>query len=590
MKQILNIPNHTIVREIGRGGMGTVYLATDTMLQRQVAVKALKPGTAAQAENMRRFQSEAVTLARLRHPNITMLYNLVRDGSHWCMIMEYVEGETLETMLRSRRTLPVDQALHIGIQTLEGLRHAHGRGVVHRDLKPSNLMLSTEGEVKIMDFGIARIAGHSRLTRVGQAVGTPQYMSPEQVRGQEGNHASDIYSLGVVLYELLTGVPPFASDSEFEILQAHISRKPAPPASLNPAIPAALNSAILRALAKTPSQRFTDADEFMQLLKQIAAPERPAAGDSGGRYLRPAFTLPARWKWPDVLAHWKRPDIIAHLTPLSKIDRQYWAGAGFLLASLIAVCVILFWNGEAAPPPDEPSGELATDGGQSPLIEVEPDTDMNSVMQGQQRSPISPPPAQRQPVAPVTGTGENINRPIAAPKEKEKDNKTSPPKKTVPESKKDEGREPAHEQPPKEQPKETPPKETPAREMPPPAQSETDAGTTSLDRQAVVPRGTRVDVSLDAAYDYDTAPDGAVVSLSVMEPVVLRSGVTIIRPGAKASALLRRQPRRKTLTLEMLEVECVTGRKLKTLNTTYKATAFRQGETFKVNLEYNRVN
>jgi serine/threonine-protein kinase len=443
-----------------------------------------------------------------------------------------------------------------------------------------------------MDFGIARIAGHSRLTRVGQAVGTPQYMSPEQVRGQEGNHASDLYSLGVVLYELLTGVTPFASDSEFEILQAHINRKPVPPASLNPAISAALNSAILRALAKTPSQRFADADEFMQFLKQIAAPEHPAAGDSGRRYLRPAFTLPARWKLPNIPVHWKWPDvpalrkwpdIPALRISLSKIDRQYWAGAGFLLASLLAVCIVLFWSGEATPPlPDEPAGEQVTDSGQTPPIEVEPETDMSALMQGQ-RPPVSPPPAQPHSVTPVTGTGENINRPVTAPKGKEKEKKTSTSKKAVPEAKKDEGRE--SEQPPKEQPKETPPKETP-----PPAQPETDAGTTPLERQVVVPRGTRVDVALDMAYDYDTAPDGTVVTLSVREQVVLRSGVTIIRPGAKASAMLRKQPRRKTLTLEMLEVECVTGRKLKALNTTYKAAAFRQGETFKVNLEYNRVN
>ncbi|MDR1337059.1 MAG: hypothetical protein LBK22_09540, partial [Tannerella sp.] len=262
---------------------------------------------------------------------------------------------------------------------------------------------------------------------------------------------------------------------------------------------------------------------------------------------------------------------------------QYWAGAGFLLASLLAVCAVLFWNGEAAPPPDEPSAELATDGGQTSRIEVdpEPDTDMNSLMQVQQRPPASP--AQHQPVAPVTGTDENTNRPpVATPKEKEKvkEKKTATPKKTVPEAKKTDSSASVHEQPPKEQPKETPP----------PAQSETDAGTASLDRQVVVPRGTRVNVTLDAAYDYDTAPDGTVVTLSVAEPVVLRSGVTIIRSGAKASARLRKQPRRKTLTLEMLEVECVTGRKLKTLNTTCKATAFRQGETFKVNLEYNRVN
>ncbi|MDR2148784.1 MAG: serine/threonine protein kinase, partial [Tannerella sp.] len=253
MTDRFTIPNHTIVRKIGEGGMGTVFLATDDMLQREVAIKVLKRANALDDSNMERFRSEAVILAKLRNPNITMLYNLVQSQGRWCMIMEFVDGETLETLLKRLGTIPVGQVLQIASQTLNGLEHAHRKGVIHRDLKPSNLMISSDGELKIMDFGIARISGNSRFTRVGQAVGTPQYMSPEQIQGQEGGYASDIYSLGIVLYELLTGVTPFAYENEFQIMQAHTNRKPVPPIALNSAIPESLNDAILKSLAKEPS-------------------------------------------------------------------------------------------------------------------------------------------------------------------------------------------------------------------------------------------------------------------------------------------------------------------------------------------------
>ncbi|MDR2915726.1 MAG: serine/threonine protein kinase [Tannerella sp.] len=549
-----DIPGYTLIRKVGEGGVGAVWLATDTMLQRQVAVKALKPDISQEKENMQRFQSEAVTLAKLRHPNITMLYNLIHDKGRWYMIMEYIEGETLETLLKNRGVLPVIEMLSIAIQALDGLQHAHNRGVIHRDLKPFNLMLSAEGEVKIMDFGIARIAGGSRLTRVGQAVGTPQYMSPEQVRGQEGNYASDIYSFGVVLYELLTGVTPFDSDSEFEIMHAHTSKKPVPPDSLNPEIPGMLNDAILKALAKDPSQRFSNVSEFRQRLQQIIEQLTTASPS------RQAFSfLPFRWKLPKISEQWRFP---------VKMDRQYLVGIIFLSVSLIIACFMLFRNSMP-----ESSGlvteELVSD--KQDFIITEPNADMEAIVQSNSK-PTTP--LQNFPVTPPVHEKNDPNPVHPKIEKKEKEKKREQLQKDNP--------------PVQELPKDMPPEQKEQTQTQTiPSEPDRSAGKTTTGKQIVIPRGTRIDLILDNSYEYDSAPDGMRITLSVSE-VFERSGIRVIMPGAKAYALLHKNTRKRELEIEMLEVESVTGQRLRSLNTTYKASAFRQGERFKMNLEYSR--
>jgi serine/threonine-protein kinase len=552
-----DIPDHTLLRKLGEGGVGAVWLATDNILERQVAVKVLKPGISQEEENMRRFQAEALTLAKLRHPNVTMLYNLVRDKGCWYMMMEYVEGETFESLLKVRGVLPVDEVLSIAIQTLEGLQHAHGRGVIHRDLKPSNLMLSAEGEVKIMDFGIARIAGRSRLTRTGQAVGTPQYMSPEQVRGQEGDHLSDIYSFGIVLYELLTGTTPFDSGSEFEIMQSHTSRKPVPPASLNPDIPEALNNAVLKALSKEPSQRFESAVEFKQRLLQIGEQigEQPAGTPLS---LQKIFSLLSRFRrrLPEIPASWKLP-----------INHQYRTGIGFLTLSVLAACLLLFRND----PPEQPGAfpDESVSDGQNPLIETEPDINMETIMQSRPEQAM---PAQNLPVSPPADKKRDLNPPLPKQKNKVKDSKPEKP----PSSQENRSKQkPAEDVPP------APQRETPTRVMTP------EPARTTEGKLAVIPRGAQIKLVLDDPYTYDSAPDRAQVTLSVAEAFE-RSGITVVAPGAKAFALLYRNTRKRELEIRMLEVESVTGKRLKALNTTYKAPSFRQGEPFKMMLEYDR--
>lgn len=612
MEQAFDIPGHQIIKEIGKGGMGVVYLATDTILQRRVAVKVLKYSVLPEDENRHRFRSEAVTLAKLSHPNITMLYNLVQSGGRWCMIMEYVEGETLESLLLRRGALPVKEALDIVIQTLEGLQHAHERGVTHRDLKPANLMISSKGEVKIMDFGIARIAGSSRLTRIGQAVGTPQYMSPEQVKGLEGDYSSDLYSLGIVLYELLTGQMPFSAVSEFEIMQAHAYHKPVKPGALNPAISDVLNQAVLKALAKNPTQRFPDSQTFKQCLIQIAGQYAVAPPfethpvftwqSISGMVRRFAFDTRLQHLWqperhPDgtaanpkrpngAAASPKRPLLLLWKLPagvrrflIAKADRRIATSIGFLIVSVLFALFVVFYNTSVS------SERTAPD-----LIEKK--TDIST----QWEFPVT-----NRPTDLLSGDN-GLFDPLfpdepAPPETKEKEKKrvpkSSPPKHFPADSLAKSSRETTQEssgESAKRQVEEHvadfSTQTTSSDEKPVVSENRTEKR--SLSKSVVIPRGMLIDVVLDQAYDYDMVTGDMHVTLSVANAVE-RSGITVIEAGAKTYAVLRKNTRRNELELEMLEVESVTGQRLKTFHSTFKGTGFPQGKQFRISMQYNRV-
>ncbi|MEP0545975.1 MAG: protein kinase [Rhodothermales bacterium] len=268
------IGNYRIEALLGRGGMGAVYRALDTMLDRTVAVKALRADAATQPGAVERFRMEARTLARLLHPNIATLYTLVRSGDDLYMVMEFCEGETFEAILRRRGRLAPAEALPLFLQALDGLEHAHRHGIVHRDIKPANLMRLPDGTVKVMDFGIARLLGSSRLTQTQHTIGTAAYMAPEQIRAQEVDARADVYALGVLLYELVAGRVPFQSESSFEVMEAHINRAPPPPRQFAPDLPEALEVAILRALAKAPDDRFSSVVALREALRalDLAAP------------------------------------------------------------------------------------------------------------------------------------------------------------------------------------------------------------------------------------------------------------------------------------------------------------------------------
>jgi serine/threonine-protein kinase len=260
------VGNYKIEKKLGEGGMGAVYMGVDTMLDREVAIKALKPELASQTSIVERFRSEAVTLAKLNHPNIATLYSMFRQGEELYMVLEFVRGETLDDVMKRRGKLSAEEAIPVFCQVLDGIDHAHELGIVHRDIKPANMMLTEKGTLKVLDFGIARLLGSARMTRAGNIIGTLEYMAPEQVRGQETDGRSDIYALGMMLYEVLTGKLPFDTDNEFELMKLQTEVTPPSPREINPEITEDVEAAIMKAIEKDPEARFQTAGEFRELL------------------------------------------------------------------------------------------------------------------------------------------------------------------------------------------------------------------------------------------------------------------------------------------------------------------------------------
>jgi eukaryotic-like serine/threonine-protein kinase len=267
------VGNYKITEKLGEGGMGAVYKGVDLMLEREVAIKALRPELASQPQVVERFRSEAVTLAKLNHQNIAALYSFFRQGDEFFMVMEFMRGQTLDEIVSKSGAMSCEQAVPLFCHALEGIGYAHRMGIIHRDIKPANMMLTDDGTLKVMDFGIARVLGTARMTRAGNLIGTIEYMSPEQVRGQETDERADIYALGVLLFELLTGRLPFTSENEYELMKMQIEHAPPGPRSLAPHIPEPIEQAILKAMAKRPEDRFQSAHEFRDELLNAELPE-----------------------------------------------------------------------------------------------------------------------------------------------------------------------------------------------------------------------------------------------------------------------------------------------------------------------------
>lgn len=251
---------YKVVEEIGRGGMAIVYKAYEASLERDVAIKVLPLYLAANKTFVKRFRREARSAAKLRHPNILEIYRIGRAKGYHYMAMPYIEGETLKDKLeRAKGPLEFSAVWSIFQPLANALCHAHGAGLVHRDVKPSNVLLSREGEVFLMDFGIARAMEETALTVTGTTTGTPAYMSPEQGQGLEIDKRSDIYSLGVVLYHMLTGRVPFHADTPYGTIYLHVHEPPLPPRDLNRRLPPGVESVVLKALAKDSEHRYQSA-------------------------------------------------------------------------------------------------------------------------------------------------------------------------------------------------------------------------------------------------------------------------------------------------------------------------------------------
>src|SRR5438128_7142647 len=252
---------YRIIRKLGSGGMANVYLAEDQELGRRVAIKILNDRHAGDEQFVERFRREAKNAASLSHPNIVSIYDRGEAEGTYYIAMEYLEGRSLKELILSRGPAPASVAIDYARQILSALRFAHRNGIVHRDIKPHNVLVDAEGRVKVTDFGIAR-AGASQMTEAGSIVGTAQYLSPEQARGTDVDQRSDLYSLGVVLYELITGTLPFNGDTPVEIAMKHLSTVPEPPSKRRPDVPRDLDLVVMRALAKDPEDRYQSAEEM----------------------------------------------------------------------------------------------------------------------------------------------------------------------------------------------------------------------------------------------------------------------------------------------------------------------------------------
>ncbi len=266
MKDMILGERYELLEEVGEGGMATVYKAHCKSLDRIVAIKILKEEYSQDQVFVQSFKTEALAAARLSHPNIVNIFDVGQEGNIHYIVMEYIEGQTLQEVIAAEVQLPADKAAEIAIMICEGIHHAHENGIIHRDIKPHNILITKRGIVKVADFGIAQAINKKTLTFARDLVGTVHYISPEQAKGEPVTPATDIYSLGCVLYEMLTGKPPFDAESTITVALKHIHDEPIPPEKINPAVGNALSAITLKAMEKLPAHRFGSVEEMRNAL------------------------------------------------------------------------------------------------------------------------------------------------------------------------------------------------------------------------------------------------------------------------------------------------------------------------------------
>lgn len=283
---------YKILKKIGEGGMARVYKGTDLLLRRTVAVKVLKDQMTGDADFVRRFHREAQAAAGLSHPHIVNIYDVGEEDGNYYIVMEYVDGITLKEYIREKGTLPPEEAVNIASQIAEALVTAHAAGVIHRDIKPQNILFSRDGKAKVVDFGIAIAPGGTTITYSDDVFGSVHYFSPEQARGNLAGTQSDLYSLGIILYEMLTGYVPFSGESPVSIAMKHVQEEIQPPRELADDIPEPLERIILNAVEKNPRRRYQDAEIFLEALLQFkengtAAPLEEIYDDEETKVMKP---------------------------------------------------------------------------------------------------------------------------------------------------------------------------------------------------------------------------------------------------------------------------------------------------------------
>jgi hypothetical protein len=391
------VGDYQVVGILGAGGMGKVYKVRNVISDRVEAMKVLLPDLANEPDLGDRFLREIKLQASLKHPNIAALHTALRIDNVLLMLMEFVEGETLEEKLK-KGPLATGPAVDYMMQALSALEYAHAHGVIHRDIKPANMILTDAGVIKLMDFGIAKGAADRKLTMTGTTMGSLYYMSPEQIQGSATLDArSDLYSLGVTLYELVTGKRPFDGDSQFSIMSAHLQNTPTPPIALDPKLPRELNDIILLAVTKDPAQRFQTAAAFRNALSSVATAQ-PAAAPI---LPKAAPVLPQPAAVAPQAAPARAKDSFHLIEPTAPAKpagkRGLWMAVGALAVVAVAIAAIQFgpWTHAARTvTPPAPSTEVAPTQIPAPPPQAAPDP--------------APAPAQAPAPAPV------VSQPLAA--------------------------------------------------------------------------------------------------------------------------------------------------------------------------------
>lgn len=339
---------YEIISELGRGAMGVVYKAIDPLIDRVVAIKtvSLNLTQSELADFEERFYREAKSAGRLNHPNIVTIHDIGKTEHMAYMAMEFLEGQQLGNLMVANIALSINKIARIAAQVADGLAYAHKNGVVHRDIKPANIMLNENGVVKITDFGIARVPTGSR-TQAGIVLGSPKYMAPEQVVGDEVDGRSDIFSLGVVLYEMLTGKAPFDGDNISTIMYRILNETPPPPSSLNAKVSRGLDKVVLKALAKRPEDRYQDAKELAQRLRTwIKFDAHPGHSDNKSAVAKPS-SAPDAAELPTILVNdhdaLGKDTVQTPALQLRKKDERRLLAAGFLIGTAIVIGMSLIW-------------------------------------------------------------------------------------------------------------------------------------------------------------------------------------------------------------------------------------------------------
>ncbi|HAO49456.1 MAG TPA: hypothetical protein DCR35_09240 [Runella sp.] len=561
------IQNYHVEELLGEGGMGTVYRGTDTLLRRPVAIKMLHPHLLKDSTFMERFRNEAVLSAQLNHPNVATLYNLLHDRTDNLMVMELVDGYTIERLLTKHGKLSLETTFRIIAQALDGLQHAHNKGILHRDIKPANLMLTHEGVVKLMDFGIARLVGSQRLTRADRVVGTLEYMAPELLNGAEPSVQSDLYAMGVLMYEMLSGKMPFEPTTESTLITQILTKKPIPIRNRIADLPRSVEEILDKLLQKKPEKRFEKASELKYALLSVVAAGpivwQTAEGKSGKTL--PATKLANAQPNKPQVGPTRLASSISDTVPkkTSKLQSQLLSLEGLILlgAIVIALGIIGFWFVNTDPTPTSQVAQDTTTHSKlhsdiSPTVkEIAPDSP-NVAAENRQ---LITTPSTTSPVVSLPPAPKQIEPEPTEPKTQKPVRKKESPKTQKPVRKKESPKTPVQEKPREEAPVAVSPKEEPK-----PVQKEEPIVKKEPAKRNVTVEVRNEPFSVAFAQTVTSeASEGQTVWLQTVSEISV-DGVTVVQTGARVRAIVQdarssSNSQKALLSLRFEAVEAVNG-------------------------------